>query len=102
MWTSIPKFISWEIWLARNKAIFQQSQILVVNSTNKACNLVSEVIQVKGMQGHNVALLEKGECYWMDVLINQTSLFSKKVMLSPPFGAKWKILIEDEEFLRQK
>jgi hypothetical protein len=49
----------------------EQGNIPTTRTANKAFSLLSEEIQVKGLQGHFVALLEQEEHAWVDRMINQ-------------------------------
>jgi hypothetical protein len=47
----IPKFDYWEIWLAQNKAVFQQISLHPTRATTLACSLVVKAIQIQGLKG---------------------------------------------------
>lgn len=49
LWRQIPKFVCWEIWLARNQAIFHEKLPPIHNIFFKLCGLISKVFRVKSV-----------------------------------------------------
>jgi hypothetical protein len=51
LWRSLPKYICWQIWLARNKQIFQGKSSHPQSVVGKAKMLLSEVMSIKSLKG---------------------------------------------------
>jgi ribonuclease HI len=50
LWIAMPKYICWEIWLARNKKIFQEETISPRQCAVKAISLCAEYMQHRALQ----------------------------------------------------
>jgi hypothetical protein len=96
-----------QIYMLGDMIIKEQGDIptntlLVPKTSNKACSLLLEAIQVKELQGHYVALLEQEERDWVDNMINQNWFYFRKLAYLPPSSVIWKLPMEEEDFLRWK
>jgi hypothetical protein len=49
LWRQIPKFVCWELWLARNQAIFREKLPPMHSIFAKICGLISEVFKTKAI-----------------------------------------------------
>jgi hypothetical protein len=65
LWISLPKFLCWEIWLAHNRAIFNQE----LDNPNiiyaKAKGLLQEYLNSKSKKIPKSQCLEGDEKYWI-------------------------------------
>jgi hypothetical protein len=64
LWATFPKYICWKVWLARNRAIFQQESTKPELVANKAITLLAEFINVKGFHHYEFQMLEQDEVKW--------------------------------------
>ena len=42
LWTSIPKNLCWQLWLARNRAIFKEQKVTPIYIATKAIGMIAE------------------------------------------------------------
>jgi hypothetical protein len=61
LWKQIPKFVTWEIWLACNQAIFRGKSPLVSSSFAKICGITSEVFRNKATDLDPPGILDSSE-----------------------------------------
>jgi hypothetical protein len=56
LWKVIPKFVCWEIWLTRNKTIFQNNILSPSKDLSTACSLLPETFYVKSRESISVSI----------------------------------------------
>eukprot|EP00253_Pinus_taeda_P015281 PITA_15281 len=95
IWLSIPKFVCWEIWLARNDLIFNNSSRSPAKSDSIAKGLLIEsVLQHPHPSDSSLLPSEKA---WLNLLSPLPS--SKVCSLPPPLPSPlWKIREPEEAF----
>jgi hypothetical protein len=68
LWKQIPKFVTWEIWLARNQAIFHGKSPSVNSSFAKICGITSEVFRNKATDLDPPGILDSSEEGWVNYI----------------------------------
>ena len=93
IWLSIPKFVSWEIWLARNDLIFNNSSRSPAKSASIAkALLIESVLQHSQFSDSTLLPTEKA---WLNLL----SPHCKVLSLPPPLPSpSWKIRESEAAF----
>jgi hypothetical protein len=83
IWKEIPKFICWEIWLARNKAIFQNKFLLPSRIHSLACNLLSKTICAKTRKIRSLLDLDHTEQDWVTSIIDKRVFQHSSSIITP-------------------
>jgi hypothetical protein len=65
----IPKFVCWEIWLARNQTIFRGKLSTLQRIFAKICGLISEVFSSRSIQLDLTGSLEQKEEDWIAYIL---------------------------------
>jgi hypothetical protein len=93
IWTAIPKYICWQIWLARNQQIFKEVCLSPLQVMVKAKSSLLEAAQQQYYKENH--LLQPEEKKWLSPLVPSSSK-----QLLPPHSVKldWRIREEDDKF----
>jgi ribonuclease HI len=93
IWSSIPKFICWKIWLARNDLIFNNT-----THTPQTVAAKAKAYLLEALNNHSAKLdtsLTPEERNWMGTLLTQGKT---KILARPSSNPSWRIRTPDEEF----
>jgi hypothetical protein len=63
IWMALPKYICWGIWIAQNKAIFQEEKKNPKRTTNKVISLMCE--HMGFMLKQSTQILDLDEQRWL-------------------------------------
>ena len=73
LWRKIPKFVCWELWLARNQSIFREKLPPMHSIFAKICGLVAEVFKFKVIGYDLAGTLEQSEEDWIKHILRPSS-----------------------------
>jgi ribonuclease HI len=62
VWTAVPKYVCWKLWLARNDIIFNQTEITAEQVAGKAKNLLIETLRQSRVKDNS---LRDEESIWL-------------------------------------
>lgn len=96
IWKLIPMNICWQIWLERNKSVFENKKIDYSREANKASVMISEALASKGVYLPNHEALSWSKFQWCQVFVKTSSLQSKQNNSS----SDWEIRKEHSQFLQ--
>jgi hypothetical protein len=94
IWKAVPKFIYWEIWLARNKANFHYISIHHSRVHSLACNLLYEALHAKGINTSSLGQLDHLEYIWVNGILNLNHLSHSFPSKFSPTLTHWKLKID--------
>jgi ribonuclease HI len=97
LWRQIPKFVCWELWLARNQAIFHEKLPPVHNIFAKICGLVAEVFKTKAIGFDLPGVLEQSEEEWVNYIRGPptTPLIPPR---QKPKRKEWQLRLNNNDF----
>ena len=93
VWLSIPEFVCWKLWLARNDLIFNNSDHSALYVVAKAKALLIEALGNCSFESEISLTLE--ERSWMGTLQIRDR---KKKLARPIYNPAWKIRMTEAEF----
>jgi hypothetical protein len=68
IWTTLPKYVSWKIWLARNKALFVGDLNLPASTANRVVSLLSEHLSQNNLPSSSLQNMDNSESTWVGSL----------------------------------
>jgi ribonuclease HI len=93
IWIAIPKYICWQIWLARNQKIFEETSLSPLQVMVKAKSFLLEAAQHQNYKEDHQ--LQPEEKQWLSPLVPRPSMN----LLAPlPANLEWRIRDEDDKF----
>lgn len=89
-WSALPKFVSWQVWLERNRRIFRNKKQDFILVANAAKGQLAEWLEDKG---------DDANLSQQDIELGLALNFKfPKVISSPPPPKDWKIRKNEQEF----
>jgi hypothetical protein len=97
LWKQIPKFVTWEIWVARNQAIFRGKSPSVNISFAKICGITSEVFRNKAIDLDPPGILDSSEEGWVKYIRGpMKNKATSQVQASRQ--SNWQLRLDDNNF----
>eukprot|EP00253_Pinus_taeda_P015197 PITA_15197 len=78
MWNSIPSNLCWQIWIARNKCIFNNMKPDISRTLAKTIALVTETIETNGIIQADPELIDASVKEWMSKFKYETRIQNKE------------------------
>lgn len=96
IWKAIPKYICWELWLVRNKSIFQNIDTSPSRILALASGLISEFLLSEGLSSTSFGQMDHNEAACVNIIINTTALTPPSPIR--PKTSHWKLRLTNPEF----
>eukprot|EP00253_Pinus_taeda_P008792 PITA_08792 len=93
IWTAIPKFVCWQIWLARNQQIFKEISHTPLKVASKAKSFLLEAAQQQYFKEDYLLMPEEKQ--WLGMLEPQPH---KQLSFPKKTNQEWRIREEDDKF----
>eukprot|EP00253_Pinus_taeda_P019238 PITA_19238 len=93
IWTAIPKFVCWQLWLARNQQIFKEISHTPLKVASKAKSFLLEAAQQQYFKEDYLLMPEEKQ--WLGMLEPQPH---KQLSFPKKTNQEWRIREEDDKF----
>eukprot|EP00253_Pinus_taeda_P016469 PITA_16469 len=95
LWNNIPPTLCWQIWIARNKCIFNNKKPSIPSTLAKSIALISETISANGIVQSNQEIWNPREMEWIGKFSYESR--SHKTASTGQKKIDWKLRGSDEE-----